>query len=150
MIAFETLRIALSALRANEMRSILTTLGIIIGVAAVIAVVSVVQGLQHMASGIFETVGATYVLVMPKREAVRNADKLAHQVKLTWDDGQALAAQIPNIRVITPLVLGPAELKYRDRPHKVGFVIGVNEQYQDVANHTVDLGRFFSPLDLQD
>jgi putative ABC transport system permease protein len=150
MIVSENLRIALLALRANKMRSVLTTLGIIIGVAAVIAVVSVVQGLQYMASGIFETVGATYVLVFPKREAVRNADKMAHQVKLTWEDGRALAAQIPNIRVITPLILGPAEVKYRDRRHKVGFVIGVNEQYQDVVNHTVDRGRFFSRLDLED
>src|ERR1700730_14813482 len=150
MIVSENLRIALLALRANKMRSVLTTLGIIIGVAAVIAVVSVVQGLQYMASGIFETVGATYVLVFPKREAVRNADKMAHQVKLTWEDGRALAAQIPNIRVLTALILGPAEIKDRDRRHKVGFVIGVNEQYQDVVNHTVDRGRFFSRLDLED
>src|SRR3984893_9389096 len=150
MIVSENLRIALLALRANKMRSVLTTLGIIIGVAAVIAVVSVVQGLQYMASSVFQTVGATYVLVFPKREAVRNADKMAHQVKLTWEDGKALAAQIPNIRVITPLILGPAEIKYRDRRHKVGFVIGVNEQYQDVVNHTVDRGRFFSRLDLED
>jgi putative ABC transport system permease protein len=146
---FENLRIALAALRANKMRSILTTLGIIIGVAAVIAVVSVVQGLQHLATGIFETVGATYVLVLPKRDTSRAADKHAHQVKLTWEDGQALRAQIPGIREITPLIIGPEEVKYRDRRHKVGFVLGVNEQYQDVVNHTVDRGRFFSQLDME-
>ncbi|MEZ5313051.1 MAG: ABC transporter permease [Thermoanaerobaculia bacterium] len=48
MVISENFRIALRALRANKMRSILTTLGIIIGVAAVIAVVSIVQGLQFM------------------------------------------------------------------------------------------------------
>ncbi|HEY2740428.1 MAG TPA: ABC transporter permease, partial [Thermoanaerobaculia bacterium] len=63
MVFAENFRIAFSALRANKMRAILTTLGIIIGVAAVIAVVSIVQGLQFMATNVFEGVGATYMMI---------------------------------------------------------------------------------------
>ncbi|MFL6196905.1 MAG: ABC transporter permease, partial [Thermoanaerobaculia bacterium] len=68
MVFFENFRIALSALRANLMRSILTTLGIIIGVAAVIAVVSIVQGLQYTITETLQGVGATFVAVSPRTD----------------------------------------------------------------------------------
>ena len=67
MIVLENLRLALIAIAANKLRSILTTLGIVIGVGSVIAVVSLVQGLQHFASNIFEGVGTTYMFVFPLR-----------------------------------------------------------------------------------
>ena len=57
----ENLRIALRAVFANKMRSILTVLGVMIGVAAVIAVVSLVQGLQKKISADLESVGATFI-----------------------------------------------------------------------------------------
>jgi len=90
MIFLENFRIALAALRANKMRSILTTLGIIIGVAAVIAVVSIVQGLQFMITKELQGVGATFILVDPKFEFGPAA--MSRQVKLTWEDGQAIRA----------------------------------------------------------
>jgi putative ABC transport system permease protein len=111
MIWRESLRLALGAIAANKLRSVLTTLGIVIGVAAVIAVVSVVQGLQQLATGIFEGVGATYVFVFPLRPELPQEAR-ARQVKLTWADGQALREQVPGIRDITPLVAGRAEVKY--------------------------------------
>ena len=61
----ENLSIALRAIFANKMRSILTVLGIMIGVAAVIAVVSLVQGLQFQISKQLENVGATFIRVVP-------------------------------------------------------------------------------------
>ena len=67
MVLVENFRIAFSALRANKMRSILTTLGIIIGVAAVIAVVSIVQGLQFMITKQLQGVGATFMVVVARR-----------------------------------------------------------------------------------
>jgi putative ABC transport system permease protein len=68
MVFSENFRVAFRALRANKLRSILTTLGIIIGVAAVIAVVSIVQGLQFMITKQLQGVGATYVMVLPKQD----------------------------------------------------------------------------------
>ena len=149
MVVTENFRIAFSALRANKMRAILTTLGIIIGVAAVVAVVSIVQGLQYMATNVFEGVGATYMMVLPHQEQQRAPGEVVHQVKLTWDDGKAIREQVPGIRLITPLVLGREQLKYRDRQHRPEFLLGVNEDYQGVMNHTVDRGRFFSKIDLE-
>ncbi len=150
MIVSENFRIAFSAIRANKMRSVLTTLGIIIGVAAVIAVVSVVQGLQAMMTQEFEGVGATYMMVFPDtQQGGGHGVVLARQVKLTWEDGLAIRDQVPGIRMITPAVAGSEVVKYRDRSHRPGFIMGVNADYPEVNNHTVDLGRFISRIDLQ-
>ena len=107
MVVSENIRIAFRALRANKMRSMLTTLGIIIGVAAVIAVVSIVQGLQFMITKELQGVGATYVMVMPKHDQNQGPGVIARQVKLTWEDGEAIREQVPGIRLITPLIVGP-------------------------------------------
>jgi putative ABC transport system permease protein len=61
----ENLKIALRAILANKMRSILTVLGVMIGVAAVIAVVSIVQGLQHKISNDLADIGTTFIEVFP-------------------------------------------------------------------------------------
>ena len=150
MVFGENFRVALRALRANKMRSILTTLGIIIGVAAVIAVVSIVQGLQHMITKELQGVGATYVMVFPKQDQNQGPGIVARQVRLTWEDGQAILAQVPGVRIMTPLVGGLQTLKYRDRQHQPEFVFGVNETWPEVSNYTVDLGRFFSRLEINE
>ncbi len=150
MILSENFRVAFSAILANKMRSILTTLGIIIGVAAVIAVVSIVQGLQFMMNEEFQGVGATYMFVFPDtQQGGGHGVVLARQVKLTWEDGQAIREQVPGIKMITPVIMGSEVAKYRDRSHRPGAIWGVNEDYPEVANHTVDRGRFISRIDLR-
>ncbi|HYO13766.1 MAG TPA: ABC transporter permease [Thermoanaerobaculia bacterium] len=144
MVFLENFRIAFAALRANLMRSILTTLGIIIGVAAVIAVVSIVQGLQFMITQEFQGVGASFIQVTVRQQMPGVAT--ARQVKLTWDDGQAIRDTIPGIKSITPILTGSSQVKYRDLSHRT-FVFGVNENYPDVANFGVEYGRFISRID---
>ncbi|HSN88860.1 MAG TPA: ABC transporter permease [Thermoanaerobaculia bacterium] len=129
------------------MRSILTALGIIIGVAAVIAVVAIVQGLQFMITEQLQGVGATFMLVQADAQQDMPG-MVARQVKLTWDDGQAIEQRVPGVKMITPSIFGRATLKYRDRKHTPFAVIGVNENWQDVTNQTVEQGRFFSGVDL--
>jgi putative ABC transport system permease protein len=148
MVLGENFRVALGALRANKMRSILTTLGIIIGVAAVIAVVSIVQGLQFMITKELQGVGATYIMVLPLQEN-QGPGIAARQVKLTWDDGQEILRRVPGVRLITPLVGGRKTTKYRDRQHDPDFIFGVNENWPEIGNHAVEQGRFFSRLDLE-
>ncbi len=147
MLIFENFRVALQALQANKMRSLLTVLGIIIGSAAVIAVVSIVQGLQHMITQQLQEVGATYVMVLP--DFSRQDDQVVRQVKLTWNDGEALAQQVRGIRNITPVVLGGGVLKHRDRQHQATAVLGVNEQWPEVNNYVVERGRFFNRIDME-
>ena len=96
------------------MRSILTALGIIIGVAAVIAVVAIVQGLQFMITEQLQGVGATFMLVQADAQQDMPG-MVARQVKLTWDDGQAIEQRVPGVKMITPSIFGratPVELEY--------------------------------------
>ncbi|HZF10565.1 MAG TPA: ABC transporter permease [Thermoanaerobaculia bacterium] len=149
MIFFENFRVAWAALRANTLRSILTTLGIIIGVAAVITVVSLVQGMQYMITKELQGVGSAYVMVVPNLQHGQ-PETVARQIKLTWEDGQAIRQRIPGVRLITPAMLGQADVHYRDRSHTPDLVLGVNQDWPDVINFTVEQGRFFSQLDVSD
>jgi putative ABC transport system permease protein len=145
VVFLENFRISFAALRANLMRSILTTLGIIIGVAAVIAVVSIVQGLQFMITEEVQGFGATYLQVSIDWQQQRPG-LVSRPVKLTWEDGQAIRDSVPGIEEITPVIAGSQQIKYRDRTHQT-FVLGVNESYPEVVNHTVERGRFISRID---
>src|SRR4029078_6030539 len=117
LVFLENFRIALAALRANLMRSILTTLAIIFGVAAVIAVVSIVQGLQYTITQQLQGVGATFMLVQAKAE--RNfPGMVSPQVKLTYEDGQAVEQKVPGVKMLTPSIFGRATVKYKDRKHR--------------------------------
>jgi len=146
LVLVENFRVAFSALRANLMRSILTTLGIIIGVAAVIAVVSIVQGLQFTITEQLQGVGATFMVISPKADR-DFPGMVARQVKLTSEDAEAIEERIPGVKRLAPSIFGRATLKYRDRKHTPGFIIGADENWQDVTNQTVDRGRFFSQVD---
>jgi putative ABC transport system permease protein len=146
MLLDENIRVAFTALRANLMRSALTALGIIIGVAAVIAVVSIVQGLQHMIIGQLEGIGSTFMQIVPKVDFAAPG-QVTRQVKLTWDDGQAIGQHVRNVAMITPQVFGQEVVKYRDRQHRT-FILGVNQDWPEVNNFNVDRGRFFSDIDL--
>ncbi len=144
----ENLRIALKSIAANKLRSVLTTLGIMIGVASVIAVVSLVQGLKQRFANDLEGVGATYILVFPDAGQERNT--LNPKIPaLTYEDGLAIVRQAPEIRNFTPIFYRPgAEAKRRDLRHST-TLLGVGESYQEVVNHWVDKGRFFTTLDME-
>lgn len=148
MVFLENFRIALRSLWANKMRSLLTTLGIIIGVAAVIAVVSIVQGLQHQITAQLQGVGATFIAVNPQVDNRGGGVFVQRPVKLTWEDGQAIREQVPGVALITPLILGNNQVKFRDRQHNT-TVFGVNNDWPEVSNHTVERGRFLSQIDLE-
>jgi putative ABC transport system permease protein len=144
----ENLRIALKSIAANKLRSVLTTLGIMIGVASVIAVVSLVQGLKQRFANDLEGVGATYILVFPDAGQERNTMNPKIPA-LTYEDGMAVLRQAPEVRSFTPIFYRPgAESKRRDLRHST-TLLGVGESYQEVVNHWVDRGRFFTALDME-
>jgi putative ABC transport system permease protein len=141
----ENLKIAIRAIFANKMRSILTVLGVMIGVAAVLAVVSLVQGMQYKMSQELQSIGSNYIEVFPDAGEERNPF-LQKFPELTIDDAAAVHKAATAISEFTPMFITNAELKKADARHSVQL-LGVNASYQDVFNHWVDHGRFFSALD---
>jgi putative ABC transport system permease protein len=146
-VIWDNLLIALQAIRANKMRSLLTMLGIIIGVAAVIAVVSIVQGLDYVIATQLEGVGASYIRVQ-WREDPNDPDIAGREITLTYEDGLAVYNAASAIEYFNPIFFRGERLKYRDRQHST-MLLGVGSWHQEVNNHWVEHGRFFSSLDLE-
>jgi putative ABC transport system permease protein len=142
---FENVKIALRAIGANKMRSILTVLGVMIGVAAVIAVVSLVQGMQYQISSQLENIGATFISLGPDFSATRG-NPLLPLPALTYDDALAVRQGASAVRDFTPLFVANTSLKNGDTRHDANLY-AVNQSYPDVAKQFVDRGRFFGSVD---
>jgi putative ABC transport system permease protein len=141
----ENFWMALKAIWANKMRSMLTTLGIVIGTAAVIAVVSIVQGFSQVITNEVQNLGANTIIVQPFRPPGKEGDKLG-KIVLTWEDGQAVMRTCPSVTIVTPVVQDFLEVKFGEERSQYP-VLGVQPVFQDVRNYYVDEGRFFSALD---
>src|SRR6185503_12971323 len=101
----ESLRVAWRALRVNKMRSMLTALGIIVGVAAVVCMVSVGAGAQAQVSEKIRTLGANLLLITPGAQsagAVRMEAGTRHT--LTEDDATAIRRNMPAVQVAAPVL----------------------------------------------
>jgi len=147
-IALDSLRSAFDAIRAHGLRSFLTTLGIIIGVAAVIAVISIVQGLSHTVNAQFQGLGADTVTVRsytPFAQAMRG-----RFARLDEGDLRAVRHRVEGISHITPVLFSPdgrtGQVGYRSRNHFTQ-VLGVGPAYIDVTGVMPQEGRFFSRSD---
>ena len=141
----ENIKIAMRAIFANKMRSILTVLGVMIGVAAVIAVVSIVQGMQHKIASDLQDIGTQFIEVYPAPPDERTGF-LQKTPDLTIEDAEAVRRGTVSIRDFTPLFLTSVQLRHGDYRHATQMY-AVNSSYQEIVNHWVERGRFFTPLD---
>jgi putative ABC transport system permease protein len=147
---FEPFQAALKALRANKLRSALTTLGIIIGVAAVIIVVSLVRGLERSVLKQIEKAGSQTLFVRPlmpgdipfdEFQKVRNRD-------LTLEDMRALQRVVPQIAGITPLAISSSEFKANGRSTTTTLVM-TDETNLEANDIKLTAGRNFVTSDLR-
>ena len=111
MSPFESLRIAFRALRVNKMRSMLTVLGIIVGVAAVICMVSVGTGAQAEVSEKIRTLGANLLLIRPGALVSGGAMlESGTRPTLTEEDASTLRRELPKVQVAAPLLSHPEQV----------------------------------------
>lgn len=151
-----SLEIALRALASNKMRSGLTMLGIIIGISAVIVLVSVGQGVQTMVAEQMEDVGANLMFVMPGELEASNSSmksnflRSANTSTLTLKDAEALAvpANVPDAAVVAPEFVGTGTVIYGNKNTQT-TVSGVTPDYSVIRNSYPILGRFITENDLR-
>jgi len=144
-MVFENLSIALKALWANKLRSMLTILGILIGVAAVIAVVSIVQGFFFAVNNLFKDLGSGWVRVVSYRPPGEAGLKLG-EIKLTRDDAGALVMSGHEVRDVAPLMFGGSSVKKGTKQVST-TIIGTVAVYQEIVGFYVGKGRFFTDID---
>ena len=134
---------ALESLSANKLRSVLTVLGIVIGVAAVIAMLSIGRGAQASITNQIESIGTNLVYVIPgstQEGGVRTAQGQAGT--LTIDDANALAS-LPDVVAVAPEADGRAQLTYLGQNTNTRL-LGVTPDYQTVHSMTLADGEFIS------
>ncbi len=142
----ESCRSAAMAIRANLFRAFLTALGIIIGVASVVTVVSLIQGFRLAIERQFQGLGSNSLTVSAYTPPMDELKGL--RAKLSQDDVADLRAQIAGVEAITPTLESVQETRYRGRTHST-FVRGTTPAYLEVNATQVDGGRFLVPQDLK-
>ena len=131
---------ALESLNANKLRSSLTMLGIVIGVGAVIAMLSIGAGAQSSITGSIQDIGSNLIFVSSQRsDAVRNPKPL------TIEDAQAIAdpLQAPSVAQVSPTIQGKIELSFGGE-NVTTSVTGVTANYSQVNNETLYEGEFIT------
>ena len=137
MRVYRTLRTALNALRRNVMRSILTTLGIIIGIAAVIAMMEIGKGSSSAIQRTISSMGANNVLVMPGTAASSGISFGAGSVMtLTPQDADAIGKGCPAVKAAAPIVRARTQVVYGNRNWVPFSIYGTTPAYLDVRDWT--------------
>jgi len=139
----ETLGIAMSALRANKLRSALTMLGVIIGVAAVIAMVAIGRGAQQSVAERIAALGTTLITVNPGQAFGRGVASQADRAKLTMEDADTLAARGTYIAAVEPEMQKQAQVQLGSKNASTA-VIGTTANYPEVRQYTIQSGRMFT------
>jgi putative ABC transport system permease protein len=143
-----SIRIALRALRVNRMRSALTMLGIIIGVAAVIAMVGVGAGATARIQQQIQSIGSNLIMVLPGSVSTNGVRLGAGAgASLTQDDSKAIAAECPSVALSVPTVRGGVQVVYGNNNWATNAQ-GVTPDYMPVRDYTMLSGQFFTTQDV--
>ena len=151
----ENVRFALIAVRTHKLRATLTVLGIVVGVATVIAMVSIVTGFNNNMIRAFQSFGATLVQFQkfePRFGPGHRTDEERNRKDLTYEDALALKAQIPEMRAVSAeryLWNTDVHVKFRDFETTTPTVLGGTPDYSMANNHFVGYGRFVTESDLE-
>ena len=149
MSVWESVLVAWEGLRANKMRSALTMLGVIIGVAAVITMLAVASGAKESMMSRIQSMGTNVLFVRPgqarRGPVMRGAGS---SETLTVKDSDAIVKNCPSVEKCAPEVMGSAQVKYGNTNTNVS-IRGIDVDYPSIRNYEVERGRFFSDPEIR-
>lgn len=148
MSILESLTNALTALLANKLRSILTMLGVIIGVGAIITTTSIGEGAKADITERIQTLGANILAVRPGQSRFRGRGSADARKSLTVQDMVALEERGQSFGYVTPEVSSRAQVKYLSKNTNT-TIVGTSPAYLVTANFTVEKGRFFTDSEIR-
>ena len=151
MTLVNTTTIALKALRRNPSRALLTTLGIVIGIAAVITMTEITGGSSVSIRQSIEKMGANSAMVMPGGRRFGGVSLGTGTVmSLTPDDAEAIGRECASVALVSPVVrAGSMQVIFGNKNWVPSTMSGVNENYFEISNWQLEEGRFFDSDDVE-
>ena len=148
MTVLEAIVMAIKDIMRAKMRSFLTMLGVIIGIFAVISLVTLGEGLKGFMHEQIAGIGSgpTYMEVHAGKSEAEMGAAMASS-PITYQDAKAIAAGSPSIQYVDPRIVRPADFSYRKKTYSVPMVMGVTENMMEQMNWPVTEGRFISYVD---
>jgi putative ABC transport system permease protein len=143
MLIGEIISVALGALRANKLRSLLTMLGIVIGVAAVIAVVALGAGAQAAVKDRISSLGTTLLTVMPGQQRGMGGVSFDQNARLTMADAQALEEKATALNAVQPEINSRSQVQYLNQNTSTS-IVGTTANYLEVRKYELQAGRMFT------
>jgi len=147
----ENIKIAFQSLFLNKLRSALTMLGIIIGVGAVVAIMSIGTGAQDSVIKSIQGIGSNLVIVMPGSRdndmGAMNQFSSSGQESLKLQDIEAIQKYAKHIEGVIPVILSAAPAVYMNKGSNVS-IYASSEEAVDVYNFEIETGKFFSKGDV--
>ena len=141
-------RMALGSLRANRLRSLLTTLGVVIGVATVVAVASIIQGFNHTVESSITAFGSHVIYIRKFKPDFFTADfpeSLRHRHAFSVDDAAALRRLCPDVKEVAVIgFVDAVTMSHRGRVSRGVQVLGSDANVQEVNRYDPWMGRFFT------
>jgi putative ABC transport system permease protein len=141
MLFFEILAVSMAAIRANIMRSVLTTLGIVIGIAAVITMVALGEGAQQTVQEQINRLGTTVLTIRPGQQMMHGVSR--GDTQMSVDDATALRDATIGFLTVTPEQQSRMQIAYQ-RWNSSNQMMGVWPGYFEIYNHSLVAGRFFT------
>ena len=143
-----TIRVAVRALLRNKLRSFLTTLGIIIGVFAVIAMVAVGEGAKASVEASFASMGSNLLMILPGTTTRGGAfGGFGSMPTLTWDDLKAIRAEIPTVRYAVASLRTAAQVQSEEQNWGTS-VTGTSPEFFDLRSWSIAAGASFTQSDM--
>lgn len=152
MILLEPIRIGLSQLWANKLRSLLTLLGMLIGVGSVVGIISISEGLRRTIMDEFGKLGGGNLIVVTSRQWVMKDGRwvrAAHYKPMVLEDVDHVKAASKRFSVVLPILEAPAELRFKKATY-AGAITATMPSYTWAFDWDVEEGRFLMEKDLKD
>jgi putative ABC transport system permease protein len=139
--------IAMTALRTNLMRSILTTLGVMIGVFSVILAVAVGNGAKVSVTQQIATLGSNMAIVVPEPDNGDGPPRPSERGRLTERDAIVIKRQVPGVNAVAPQIRNSVQVSTAGRSIST-LMVGATPDYGIVSNVTASEGRFLTDADV--
>ena len=149
MSPLQTLRVAARALMRNKLRSFLTTLGIVIGVSAVIAMVAIGEGAKAKVEQSFASMGSNVLIVLPgSTSAGGSRGGFGSLPTLTWDDLRAIQTEVPTVQYVAAQLRTSAQVLFEDQNWTTS-IYGTSPEYFAIRNWPVSSGAPMTASDAE-